>query len=61
MKKTIMLISALMFSLLILNQCRNNDDTDIKTGAGIKPVDLTCEYLKDPVVIDTQNPRLSWI
>ncbi len=29
--------------------------------AGIKPVRLTCEYLKNPQVIDVQNPRLSWI
>jgi len=29
--------------------------------AGIKPVRLTCEYLKNPPVIDVQNPRLSWI
>jgi alpha-L-rhamnosidase len=30
-------------------------------NAGIKPVRLTCEYLRDPQVIDVQNPRLSWI
>ncbi|MBG0859151.1 MAG: family 78 glycoside hydrolase catalytic domain [Bacteroidales bacterium] len=29
--------------------------------AGITPFDLTCEYLKDPMVIDVTNPRLSWI
>ena len=29
--------------------------------AKIKPVDLTCEYLKDPAVIDVTAPRLSWI
>jgi alpha-L-rhamnosidase len=29
--------------------------------AGIKPVRLTCEYLKNPQVIDVQYPRLSWI
>jgi len=29
--------------------------------AKIKPVDLTCEYLKDPAVIDLPDPRLSWI
>lgn len=29
--------------------------------AGIHPSRLTCEYLKDPMVIDNQNPRLSWI
>lgn len=30
-------------------------------NAKIRPVDLTCEYLKDPPVIDVVNPRLSWI
>ena len=29
--------------------------------AKIKPVDLSCEYLKDPAVIDIIDPRLSWI
>ena len=29
--------------------------------ASIQPSRLTCEYLKDPIVIDTPNPRLSWI
>jgi alpha-L-rhamnosidase len=28
---------------------------------GITPVNLTCEYLKDPSVIDVPDPRLSWI
>ena len=27
----------------------------------IKPVQLTCEYLKNPPVVDIPNPRLSWI
>jgi alpha-L-rhamnosidase len=29
--------------------------------AKIIPEKLTCEYLKDPLVIDVLNPRLSWI
>lgn len=29
--------------------------------AKISPTRLTCEYLKDPMVIDVPNPRLSWI
>lgn len=29
--------------------------------ARIYPSGLTCEYLKDPLVIDISNPRLSWI
>lgn len=31
------------------------------TNAGIKPFRLTCEYLSNPQVIDTKNPRLSWL
>ena len=29
--------------------------------ASILPSKLTCEYLKDPMIIDISNPRLSWI
>jgi alpha-L-rhamnosidase len=29
--------------------------------AKITPVNLTCEYLKDPQVVDVSSPRLSWI
>lgn len=28
---------------------------------GLHPVKLTCEYLVNPTVIDTEHPRLSWI
>jgi len=34
--------------------------TGLLFGA-IKPVQLTCEYLTDPMVVDVLNPRLSWI
>ena len=27
----------------------------------LKPVELRCEYLPDPSVVDVLNPRLSWI
>jgi alpha-L-rhamnosidase len=27
----------------------------------ITPVNLTCEYLSNPTVVDVENPRLSWI
>ena len=30
-------------------------------AAAIKPVRLTCEYLNNPMAIDTPEPRLSWI
>jgi len=29
--------------------------------ASLTPVDLTCEYLDNPAVIDVTHPRLSWI
>ncbi|HLN73295.1 MAG TPA: family 78 glycoside hydrolase catalytic domain [Prolixibacteraceae bacterium] len=29
--------------------------------AGIEPTQLTCEYLKNPAVVDARQPRLSWI
>lgn len=32
-----------------------------KAAANISPSHLTCEYLRDPAVIDVSNPRLSWI
>ena len=43
-----------IFTLVLLAIC--------KTGAAaIFPTHLTCEYLKDPQVIDVVNPRLSWV
>ena len=32
-----------------------------QTVGTIRPTDLTCEYLKNPEVIDVAQPRLSWI
>lgn len=29
--------------------------------AGITPIQLTCEYLKNPAVVDVAHPRLAWI
>ena len=52
MKKMNKFLLLLAFAVL-LSACSSD--------AGIKPAELTCEYLKDPKVIDTQNPRLSWI
>lgn len=33
----------------------------VRVDASIMPTRLTCEYLENPMVIDTRNPRLSWI
>lgn len=30
-------------------------------AAGFQPTDLRCEYLRDPLGIDTAQPRLSWV
>jgi alpha-L-rhamnosidase len=32
-----------------------------KVEAKISPTRLRCEYLKNPQVVDVQNPRLSWV
>ncbi len=34
--------------------------TSVSVLADLRPVDLSCEYLKDPLGIDTPRPRLSW-
>ena len=44
------LVLACLFLLLTIN-----------AWAKIKPVQLTCEYLKNPPVVDVPDPRLSWI
>src|SRR5215813_2468242 len=31
------------------------------SGASLRPTDLRCEYLTDPLGIGTYEPRLSWI
>lgn len=31
------------------------------TVSCIRPVDLSCEYVKDPACVDAFQPRLSWI
>ncbi len=33
----------------------------LNSPAKIKPVNLTCEYLENPEVVDVLQPRLSWI
>jgi alpha-L-rhamnosidase len=48
MKTNILFLSALLLTGSLLN-------------AEIKPSRLTCEYLKDPQVIDVAHPRLSWV
>jgi alpha-L-rhamnosidase len=33
----------------------------VSSAAKLIPVELTCEYMKDPAVVDVPRPRLSWI
>lgn len=35
--------------------------TIFQLNASINPVDLTCEYLENPAVVDQLQPRLSWV
>ncbi len=35
-------------------------DTRAATKASVQPVDLTCEYLKNPLGLDVRQPRFSW-
>ncbi|MBV6643791.1 MAG: hypothetical protein KI791_23950, partial [Cyclobacteriaceae bacterium] len=44
-------IQILLFSIILIG-C---------SDSGVSPIDLTCEYLKDPTVVDVANPKLSWI
>ena len=32
----------------------------LQAAAQLQPVNLTCEYLKDPIGIDISKPRFSW-
>jgi alpha-L-rhamnosidase len=33
----------------------------LTTGGGVTVKDLKCEYLRNPIGIDTAKPRLSWV
>ncbi len=41
--------------VLIISSCQSQIEGDIT------PVDLQCEYLENPQVIDVDSPRLSWV
>lgn len=40
---------------VLISSCQSQSDS------GISPVNLLCEYLENPQVIDVTNPRLSWV
>ena len=48
MKKLLLILCFLVIGSLLVN-------------AKINPTQLTCEYLKNPSVVDVQQPRLAWI
>ena len=53
-KKFIQIITlSLLCPLLILYSCTQSSQ--------IKPVQLTCEYMINPSVVDVASPRLSWV
>ena len=35
--------------------------TDVEESGLLQPGNLTCEYVKDPAVVDVLQPRLAWI
>ena len=50
------IILAALPVICLLSSCSNS----ATTGVINKPVNLRCEYLAEPLGIDTQSPRLSW-
>ncbi|HXW14496.1 MAG TPA: alfa-L-rhamnosidase, partial [Terriglobia bacterium] len=53
MKRTFNLLSLLIMAFSLLSQT-------LVAESVLHPVDLRCEYLKNPLGIDRINPRLSW-
>src|SRR5690554_3015469 len=45
----------LFLILIVISSC------SAKSGSPLEPKELTCEYLNNPSVVDTREPRLSWI
>ena len=48
-------LSIILLTLLIFS-CTKEEQTVLQA-----PVQLTCEYVKDPAVVDVEQPRLAWI
>jgi len=46
-------VAATFFAILFINL--------LNAASPLKPVRLTCEYIKNPLGIDTKKPRLSWL
>ena len=53
MKRTFSLMSLFIVAFSLFSQ-------SLAAESVFHPVDLRCEYLKNPLGIDRTNPRLSW-
>jgi alpha-L-rhamnosidase len=58
LKSTATVLALLVFCTTI-TACSNAQQSPF-IAANITPVDLSCEYLKNPLGIDAKQPRLSW-
>jgi alpha-L-rhamnosidase len=56
MKKLLFLLLFISFSILMIQDCSQPGKTRING----QPVNLRCEYLNNPIGIDTMIPRFSW-
>jgi len=64
MKKlhTLLTVTILACALLAITSCTETNANIHSSGAGLlRPADLRCEYLVNPLGIDEVKPRLSWI
>ncbi len=43
------------------NASTGTQATSLSPGSALRPVDLRCEYARDPVGVETLHPHLSWI
>lgn len=63
MKHTTLHLIACFSSILFLNACRQQQEepvTDAHDATTLRIADLRCEYLTNPLGIDTELPRFSW-
>jgi alpha-L-rhamnosidase len=51
---------AVAASLVVLRSASPSFATSPPAGASIRPVELRCEYLNEPLGVDVPHPRLSW-
>ena len=45
-----------LIPLMLIFACSANEQTKL-----FKPIELTCEYIKNPSVVDIPQPRLAWV